>query len=191
MSSPARRPHGTGREAILRATVQVVAELGLRGLTFRAVAARAGVNNTLIAHYFGTRESLIEAALEWSVERSIGLSHLEEFATSPTDFVTQLAETLTQDAELQAYQYEMILEARRKDELRGAIRRLYDSYEATITGSLEAIGITGLDSSGRRALFGAIDGLVLQRVSGNISDEEFRSALERVFGFVQQTASAR
>ena len=67
-----------GREALLVATVHVVARKGLRGLTFRAVAEHAGVNNSLVAHHFGTRDSLIKAALDWSVQQSIGLSQLEE-----------------------------------------------------------------------------------------------------------------
>ena len=185
MTATPRPPHGSGREAILRATVQIVAESGLRGLTFRAVGARAGVNNTLIAHYFGNRESLIEAALEWTVERSISTTHFDEFATSPHSFFTQLLESLADEVELQAFQYEMILEARRKPELGGAIRRLYEQYESALDASLQSAGIVGIDAATRRALFGSMDGLVLQRVSGNITVEEFREALERVFDFAQ------
>ena len=43
-----------GREALLQAAVRVVADKGLRGLTFRAVAEEAGVNNTLVVHHFGS-----------------------------------------------------------------------------------------------------------------------------------------
>ena len=52
-------PYGGGRDLLVESTVQVVAERGLRGLTFRAVAERAGVNNSLVAHHFGTREALL------------------------------------------------------------------------------------------------------------------------------------
>jgi AcrR family transcriptional regulator len=185
MAATSRPPHGSGREAILKAVVEVVADAGLRGLTFRAVGARAGVNNTLIAHYFGNRESLIEAALEWTVDRSISASGFEGFATSPEGFFTMLLESLTEDVELQAFQYEMILEARRKPELGGAIRRLYDQYEEALDDSLQRAGIVGIDAATRRALFGGLDGLVLQRVSGTITVEEFREALERVLDFAR------
>lgn len=185
MVATSRPPHGSGREAILRATVQIVAELGLRGLTFRAVGTRAGVNNTLIAHYFGNRESLIEAALEWTVDRSISTSGFEGFATSPEDFITLLLESLAADVELQAFQYEMILEARRKPELGGAIRRLYEQYEGALDDSLQRAGIVGIDQATRRALFGGLDGLVLQRVSGTITVEEFREAFDRILDFAR------
>lgn len=185
MTSRARLPHGSGREAILEATVQVVAESGLRGLTFRAVGSRAGVNNTLIAHYFGNREALIEAALEWTVDRSISVTHFDEFATSPAEFFRLMLESLVENAELQVFQYEMILEGRRKPELAGAIRRLYEKYEAVLDSSLQRAGIVGIDEATRRALFGGVDGLVLQVVSGNITAEEFRDALDRVFGFAR------
>lgn len=185
MAAASRPPHGSGREAILRAAVQVVADAGLRGLTFRAVGDRAGVNNTLIAHYFGNREALIEAALEWAVDQSISETHFEDFATSPEEFFRQLMESLTDASELQIYQYEMILEARRRPELRPAIRRLYERYEDVLDRSLQNIGIVVVDDATRRALFGSMDGLVLQRVSGNLTVEEFRDALDRMLGFAR------
>jgi len=188
MAATSRPPHGSGREAILKAAVEVVADAGLRGLTFRAVGARARVNNTLIAHYFGNRESLIEAALEWAVDQSIAQTHFEDFAASPEEFFRQLMESLTQQSELQIYQYEMILEARRRPELRPAIRRLYERYEDELDRSLQNVGIVGIDDPTRRALFGSMDGLVLQRVSGNITAEEFRAALDRMLGFAQLAA---
>lgn len=185
MSSRPRRAHGTGREAILRASVAAVAELGLRGLTFRAIAERAGVNNSLIAHYFGTRENLILAALEWAVERSIEATHLGELAASPEGFADELSSSLEREAELQAYQYEMILEARRRPELRPAVRKLYEQYEAALAESLRDFGIDRATASTKRALFGAVDGLVLQRVSGNLTAAEFREALAQVLQFAR------
>lgn len=189
MTSRPRRTHGTGREAILEASVLVVAELGLRGLTFRAVAQRANVNNSLIAHYFGSRENLILAALEWAVERSIEGTHLAESVSSPDDFGEQLSESLEHEAELQAYQYEMILEARRSPELRPAIRKLYEQYETALEESLRDFGIDTIDADTKRALFGAVDGLVLQRISGNISASEFTGALTQVMRFARAARS--
>ena len=163
--------------------MQIVANAGLRGLTFRAVGTRAGVNNTLIAHYFGNREKLIEVTLEWAVGRSIDSTDLRSFATSHEEFVTRLSEVLAEESELQAFQYEMILEARRRAELREPVRRLYEKYEDEIAKSLVSLGVADIDASTRRAYFGAVDGLALQRISGNITIEEFESALRRVLEF--------
>src|SRR6185312_7970849 len=117
---PSGRAHkyGDGREALLAAVVGVVAEKGLRGLTYRAVAERAGVNNTLISHYFGSRSALLEAAMEWASARSIRLSDLSATEEVDEDFARALVELVQAEPELQLFQYEMILESRRKPELR-------------------------------------------------------------------------
>lgn len=65
---------GDGREALLAAVVQVVGESGLVGLTNRKVGSVAGVDNSLITYYFGSRDGLLEAATEWATDRS--LKHL-------------------------------------------------------------------------------------------------------------------
>ena len=51
--SQTRPGYGEGRDALLTATVRVVARRGLRNLTYRAVAEEAGVTHGLVAHYFG------------------------------------------------------------------------------------------------------------------------------------------
>ncbi len=56
--------YGEGRSALLAAAVHVGATRGLRHLTYRSVAAEAGVAPGLVAHHFGTRDALIEEALE-------------------------------------------------------------------------------------------------------------------------------
>ena len=70
--------YGDGREALVSATVSVVADVGLRGMTLRAVADRAGVSNALIVHHFGSRQLLLVAALEWAVNTAIETTHLAE-----------------------------------------------------------------------------------------------------------------
>ena len=54
------------RVALLAAVVQVVGESGLVGLTNRKVGSVAGVDNSLITYYFGSRDGLLEAATEWA-----------------------------------------------------------------------------------------------------------------------------
>ncbi|MBT8161830.1 MULTISPECIES: TetR/AcrR family transcriptional regulator [Arthrobacter] len=166
--------YGTGKEALLAATVHVVARKGLRGLTYRAVAEIAGVNNSLVAHHFGSRDALIEAALDWSVNRSIGLSGLENLPTNEEDFCGRLMALIRENPDIQTFQYEMILEARRRPELAGAVRRLYKSYISAISTGLGHIGISG-DTGVAQAAFAALDGLVLQLIAGMDEDGVERS----------------
>lgn len=50
------------RAALVRATLDLIAESGLRGATVRAIAERAQVTQGLIRHYFSTKEDLVLAA---------------------------------------------------------------------------------------------------------------------------------
>jgi AcrR family transcriptional regulator len=161
-------PYGNGRQALLAATVRVVASRGLRGMTFRAVADEAGVNNSLIAHHFGTRDALLRAALEWSAHRSILTSHLHEYAVSGQAFRDALVTALLEEPELQVFQFEMILEASRRPELQPAIAELYDAYLTALTGPSRQLGLTR-DLALERAMFAALDGLVLQYLARTIT----------------------
>src|SRR5438132_3593131 len=70
--APRKPRYGEGRQALLDAAVQVVGRSGLRGLTYRAVAAEAGVTQGLVAHHFGSRDRLIHEALLAAGAQSIG-----------------------------------------------------------------------------------------------------------------------
>lgn len=54
----------TRKESLILATLELVAEQGVRGATVRAIAERAAVTQGLIRHYFSTKEELITAAYE-------------------------------------------------------------------------------------------------------------------------------
>ncbi|KHK96690.1 hypothetical protein LK09_14055 [Microbacterium mangrovi] len=171
--------YGEGRDLLIAATVEVVADKGLRGLTFRAIADRAGVNNSLIAHHFGTRESLLFAALEWAVEQSIAATELPEL-TSESAFTESLLGAISTRPELQAFQYEMILEARRNDTFREPVQRLYRRYHDVVVESLRAHGVEGDADALARSTFAALDGIVLQAMAG-VDQDDLRSALRQVW----------
>jgi AcrR family transcriptional regulator len=59
-----RRPGTSGtREAILAAARRQFADLGYRRASLRAIAAAAGVDQRLIAHYYGSKQQLFLAAI--------------------------------------------------------------------------------------------------------------------------------
>ncbi|QKJ19741.1 TetR/AcrR family transcriptional regulator [Microbacterium hominis] len=176
-------PYGGGRDLLVASTVEIVAERGLRGLTFRAVAERAGVNNSLVAHHFGTREALLAAALEWAVERSIESTGLLSMS-SEEKFVDNLVDSITTQPELQTFQYEMILEARRNELFREPVTLLYDRYQAVLADSLKRFGIEGDVSALSRQVFAALDGLVLQYIAG-VHPAELRDAVHDIWLMLQ------
>lgn len=77
--------HDDRRAEILRATLEILAEKGPRGLTFRAVAARMGGSSTLVTHYFASRQALLdnlaEAVADWPAE----VAELEAGVDDPRD----------------------------------------------------------------------------------------------------------
>lgn len=79
MTSPGERPSvrqqktKDSMEALQTATLEIIAEVGIKGLTLGAVAARAGVSRGLPNYHFGSKSGLIrhvvEAMLAQRIER--------------------------------------------------------------------------------------------------------------------------
>lgn len=169
---PQRIKYGTGREALIEAAVRVVARHGLHGMTFRKVAQEAGVNNSLVAHHFGSLSSLASAALAWSATTAMNDSHLAGFLESAEDYRSALWSTLSEEKDLHVYQFEMILEASRDEAIRDHIIAMYDQYTSEVSRSMFGGSANDEDHAVARAVFAALDGLVLQFVSGAINREQ-------------------
>lgn len=183
-----RLPYGDGRDALMAAVVDVVAEKGLRGVTYRSVAGRAGVNHTLITHHFGSIEGLLAATLEWAVQRSIDETGLARVADFDEQFADALLDSVSAEPELQLFQFEMLLEARRKPELRALLDRLYGNYVSTVESALRARSLD-TDEELSRAVFAALDGLMLQFLTfGNPAT--IRAALIQVGRLLERSATA-
>ncbi|MFQ3582636.1 MAG: TetR/AcrR family transcriptional regulator [Chloracidobacterium sp.] len=73
--------HST-REALLRATVRVVAEQGLPKLTLEAVARAAGVSKGGLLYHFPTKEALVQALIETFIAEWDALTE-REYARDP------------------------------------------------------------------------------------------------------------
>jgi AcrR family transcriptional regulator len=64
-----RRPGDSGtREAILDAARGRFSSEGFRGATVRAIAGDAGVDPALVMHFFGTKQALFVAAMEFPLD---------------------------------------------------------------------------------------------------------------------------
>ncbi|WP_105972462.1 TetR/AcrR family transcriptional regulator [Streptomyces geranii] len=172
MTEPAapRRPrkrvtYGAGREALLNAAVRVVARGGLRKLTYRAVAEEAGVTHGLVVHHFGSRDALIEEALAHAIHSSLTSSDLETGTGRVADFSAGLTEMVASGPDLQAFQYELLLESRRRPELLQHLRALYDDeyFEAT-RRELAQLLPGPVDEGLSRMVFATLEGLVLHQL---------------------------
>ena len=166
MTSPTGVPptaRGEGRDALCDALMRIVARDGLDGVTFRSVAAEAGVTHGLASYHFGNRDTMIMEALLRAVREAIertqlgtGVSSLAEFAA---DVPSQL-EAVPQDA---IFQFTLALEAQRRPELLEQVRATYDSYIAEVRATLGRLGLAD-DAPLARLTWAAIDGLSVQQL---------------------------
>lgn len=167
--APRRRPrkrvsYGAGREALLDAAVRVVARGGLRRLTYRAVAEEAGVTHGLVVHHFGSRDALIEEACTHVIRSSLATSALEPGTGRTEDFSTGLTEMVDSGPDLQAFQYELLLESRRRPELLPHLRALYDEYFEAARRELCQMLPGPVDRGLYRMVFATLEGLVLHQL---------------------------
>jgi AcrR family transcriptional regulator len=170
----------------LAAAVHVVATRGLRHLTYRSVAQEAGVAHGLVAHHFGTRDALLEAALEYSLDNSVESISAEPGSGDLDALFAGVVDMVQVNPDDQAFQYELILEARRRAELRPHVEKLYATYRAALRAELAAAGIAA-DDALVHLVFAAVDGLVFQQVCLGGSDAA-RDGLERLRGLLRPLA---
>lgn len=161
---PAHPARGEGREALYMALVRIVARDGFDGVTFRSVAAEAGVTHGLASYHFGTRETMIDEALSWAVRHSIEATHLAVRGSEVSEFVAGLPHALTETADEAVFQFDLLLRALRTPSLREQVRKSYDDYIAATAESLRSLHPGIDDEAVARLVFAALDGLTLQQL---------------------------
>ncbi len=72
-----REPAELRREALIEATLSLIAEQGVQGATVRAIATRAKVTQGMIRHHFTSKEELITAAYEHH------MNHMTDLTSAP------------------------------------------------------------------------------------------------------------
>lgn len=185
MPDPVKRSDAAdgGRQALLKATVRVVARLGMRGLTHRAVAQEAGVAHGLVTHHFGTREALITAAFREDARTRETAATLNPGTGEISDIGAVISTVVQNEAEEEVYQYEMILEALRRPELIDDVRQTYRSFMEALQRELDLIGADRTDALSR-VVFAALDGLILQQLLfGDSADTD--EAIERLHALLR------
>lgn len=174
--------YGSGRDALVQAAVALGGRIGVGRLTHRNIALEAGVAHGLVQHHFGTIGALLEEALEYCLQDTLVL--LDAPSERPEDFVSKIMETVRANPEAQVFQYELMLEARRRPELQIHLRRLDAAYRSAVKNSLTTMGLRG-EHGLNEAVFAAIDGIVFQFVTVNSeSDDRFESSVRGLLGLL-------
>jgi DNA-binding transcriptional regulator YbjK len=159
------------RDALLRATIELLGELGAKSITHRAVAERAGLPLASTTYYFSSVQQLIEEALKLHVaERVAQLSGmaavaLEARGASATAIAERLAEVLASaPTPILVAQYQMYLEAGRNPALQPAVADALAAFEGLAAGVLAALGARDPESTAE-AFVALLDGFALHRLA--------------------------
>jgi AcrR family transcriptional regulator len=169
-----RHRRGDGRQALIEALVRVAARERLTKVSYRSVAAEAGVTHGLVRHHFGTLDAMIEEALAWAADEAVIGSGLRVEDDRLESLAANLAEMIEDDPEHAAFQFEVILESRQREGLSEQVRANYDTYHEVVAGSLARLGLP-YDLDLARLVFAALNGLVVNQLIFGSAEETERS----------------
>lgn len=159
------------RKSILHAATELLLSEGLKGVTHRNVAAKAGVPVGSIGYYFSTREKLIATcfgelaatrriAYEEAVSGKVDLTDPVQFAESVVDVVSCGRPTRTRELS------SAFIDAQRESgEVEDLVEETLTELRAMITEMMRIVGVEGITSS-----------RVLQMVIGTAVTEEHPTA---------------
>jgi AcrR family transcriptional regulator len=165
------------REKLLQATILIAAERGLGAVTYRSVAAKAGVAHGLVRFYFGSRQAMLLEAFEHAADEDARETDLT--ADDIDGFGAELTRTISEHSARGILQYDYLLSAVRGAAPRERVAARYDEYIARVGQTLRNAAITDQDGSLAAVVFAALDGIVLQYAIYDDTDRMDR-ALEHV-----------
>ena len=159
------------REALLRATIELLGETGAKSVTHRAVAERAGLPLASTTYYFRSVHQLIEEALKLHVAervaelRGLATAALGVTGASPQDIAERLADVLVAaPTPILVAQYQMYLEAGRNPALQPAVAEALAAFEDLAAGVLAALGARD-PGPAAEAFVALLDGFALHRMA--------------------------
>ncbi|GAA4534855.1 TetR/AcrR family transcriptional regulator [Amycolatopsis samaneae] len=156
------------KRALQRAAVEVVAREGIRGLTYRSAAHAAGVTTGAVQHHFSSIDDLLRSSLDWVLEESAENGLLGARAgifAAGSDVRKRFAES----SDIQIFQYRLVVESARREELRPTVRRLYESYFGGVAKDLASVGAPSMEGLVSLVYY-ALDGMFLHQVADPEAD---------------------
>jgi AcrR family transcriptional regulator len=173
-----RRRAPATREAILRATLALVAEEGVGAVSNRRVAAEAGVSLGSLTYHFPSQAVLLRESLLLYVGEEV--ERLEALAAALRARDPDAEEVVREVEALIARptggpgplaELELHLQAARDPELQEASRRCFAAYETLAADALAALGVPD-PARHSGAVVALITGLGLRRLGTGAADSE-------------------
>jgi AcrR family transcriptional regulator len=175
-------PPAPARDRLLDAAIEIAGRSGLEAVSYRSVAARAGVAHGLVRHYFGSKEGLLSEAFQRAAAQDATNVVLE--ADTLATFAQSFVASMNASWERPVMQFDEAIQA-----IRGVLPienvvRQYDEYLAVVSRTLDSLGIADHDQRLSGLLFAALDGLTLQHMiyRDDKRTEEMLSLLRELLG---------
>jgi DNA-binding transcriptional regulator YbjK len=175
MSAPVNtKRRNPRRREILEATLRLIGEGGVKGVTHRAVAQEANVALASTTYYFDSKGVLVEEALELMIARSI--EDVRRFTRcGPQITRDELIDRIVGFADAQVNdpnafvlaQYELMLESGREEYLRPLARRWTIAYMDGFGGVVRS---AGLPERATEIITNFVEGAVLNQVTTPTDD---------------------
>ncbi|MCW4352219.1 TetR family transcriptional regulator C-terminal domain-containing protein [Hoyosella sp. YIM 151337] len=192
------RRHGPSaqarRDALLRATLEIVAERGVAAVTHRAVTERAGLPLATVSYFFSSIHELEAEALrvfmaDECATQTAAAEHLASQQLTADEVGRELtAATAPRYPETPAFM-ESLLHAARSEEFRDAVRDALAGSRAVAAAALQAVGTPNPEAVAP-ALTALAHGLALNQlaVPGDIDEETSYQAFRAlVLGYLLQS----
>jgi DNA-binding transcriptional regulator YbjK len=179
------------RDAIVAATVRIVAREGVAAVTHRAVAAEAGVSLSSTTWHFAAKADILTAALRWTASHEVArigaiADRLGGADFDPAAWADELAdwllEQVTGEREVAVALYRLQIELLGSEEAR-AVHRDWGLSLQALGERVLATSLTPTPELDTRLIVAALDGLRLSALSAGGQDQEWlRAAVRRQLG---------
>ncbi|WP_114356315.1 MULTISPECIES: TetR/AcrR family transcriptional regulator [Rhodopseudomonas] len=189
-------PETSEREReVMEATLRLIGRSGLKAVTHRAVAAEIGMSLGAITHRFGTRDLLVEGALNFALIREVRrlralALRLQSEALDVEAWIDALvgwyAKELDAEAEIHIACYEAFLAAARDDRYRPIVAEWQQTWRRSAELALAAAG-SRAPALHAGIFVSAVVGIVLEQLAAprRSFKKEMRAALlELVRGLI-------
>lgn len=164
------------REQLLRAAADLLAEGGVKAVTHRSVAERAGVPLASTTYYFKSIDELMGEALRLATDERVGqldafVETAPEVPPAPGELGrTFLATVISRPiAEILA-QFEVYLEAARNLEMQPTARASIEAFERLAQNVLDRVGASD-DRGMAVAIAALVDGFAIHRLARPLAPE--------------------
>lgn len=133
---------------MLDTAIDILCDDGVGGLTHRQVDSRAGVPAGTTSNYFRTRQALLEATAQRTVDLHWQRVAVMQSAVGPLSrdaLKALLVRMLDPDEQMRRFtlaRYELFMESTRREELRPLMKELQAAAVKTATLIIEAAGFT-------------------------------------------------